>query len=307
MTSSKRTALTSHGVVASDPSAIYCSGPVVLRIGNGGAGATGLIEALALAYLDQRRGPPAAITWVCNHSRNTQLALFHGYIDLALTYERASEASAGAEGWSVTHGCVFHDHFVLAGPVSDPAGVSRATDLHDAFRRIAQRRAPFHSRADGSATMAKERSIWNATGVRPWEDPSESSSWYTMTEFTPSDAVRNADVAQAYLLTDRSTLLRLVADGMVRQTTVFFEPTGTDDVLMNSCYALSAPDAGDEVHAFASYALSPAGQRIIADFGRAEAGLPLFAPVKDGFAKGILRGGRPNGGKWVIPMLSSRL
>ena len=27
---------------------------------------------------------PSTITWVCNHSRNTQLALVHGHIDLAL-------------------------------------------------------------------------------------------------------------------------------------------------------------------------------------------------------------------------------
>lgn len=59
-------------------------------------GATGLIEALANDYLSTLP-ESRSISWVCNHSRNTQLALYNGYIDLALAYERGQEELAHLE------------------------------------------------------------------------------------------------------------------------------------------------------------------------------------------------------------------
>jgi tungstate transport system substrate-binding protein len=143
---------------------------------NGGAGATGLVKELAQDYLESRR-KDGLIEWMCNHSRNTQLALLKGFIDFALTYERDQEALAQAEGWSYTAGCVFHDHFCLAGPPSDPAGLASADSLTDAFEKIAASSCLFHSRADHSATMWKEREIWSLTGREPWEDQASTSSW----------------------------------------------------------------------------------------------------------------------------------
>lgn len=67
---------------------------------NVGAGHTGLLEALCSAYLVGRSGT-ASIAWVHNHSRNNQLALLHGHVDIALTYERDQERLAQAEGWLV--------------------------------------------------------------------------------------------------------------------------------------------------------------------------------------------------------------
>lgn len=63
-------------------------------------GHTGLLEALATAYLAARRDT-ASISWIHNHSRNTQLALLSGDIDIALTYERDQEDLAQSEGWWV--------------------------------------------------------------------------------------------------------------------------------------------------------------------------------------------------------------
>jgi tungstate transport system substrate-binding protein len=108
---------------------------------------------------------------------NTQLALFGNHIDVALTYERDQEMLAASEGWSNTAGCVFHNHFVLAGPASDPAGVRFTRCLADALRRIASQRSLFHNRADASATMWKESSLWLEARLRPWEDVTVDD-WY---------------------------------------------------------------------------------------------------------------------------------
>ncbi|RBR25050.1 uncharacterized protein FIESC28_02174 [Fusarium coffeatum] len=256
------TAIVSHGDINPSPLEIYGQdGDVLLRIGNGGAGATGLIKELAQDYL-KSRDIDGRISWVCNHSRNTQLALLKGYVDFALTYERDQEALAEAEGWSYTAGCVFHDHFCLAGPLSDPAGLASTTSLVDAFERIAASGTLFHSRADLSATMWKERAIWSLSGRTPWED---KSSWYRTSVLSPSEALKVADTAGAYFLTDRSTVLRQTGLGNIVNSTIFFEPSHAEDVLMNSCYALFSPKVDNiYVHDFFTYLVSPRGQTVIA-------------------------------------------
>jgi tungstate transport system substrate-binding protein len=281
---------------------------------NGGAGATGLIRALALDYLSSlslSQLESGSITWVCNHSRNTQLALFHNYIDIALTYERSTEAIAETEGWSKTFGCVFHDHFVLAGPAADPAGVKGCGNINEALFKIwklgtqGTEGVKWHVRTDGSATMWKERSLWVMTPERlqPWRDTKASETWYQMSVCTPAEAVQRADKTSAYLLTDRATLLRQTALGTVERTTVFSEPRAEDDVLMNSCFALYSPDkkrgGNEHVQRFLAYAVSERGQRLIERFGMEEVGVPFFAVVKDGFARSSLVRGVPTQGKWV--------
>jgi tungstate transport system substrate-binding protein len=242
-----------------------------------------------------------SIAWVCNHSRNTQLALLHGYIDVALTYERDQEDLAAAEGWSLTKGCVFHDHFCLAGPLDDPAGVGDAISLSDGLRKIAKSKALFHSRADTSATMWKERRLWSTCNLSPWNesvDRRPDDQWYQTNLLSPSEALRRADAAGAYLLTDRSTLLRQVSSGTVSKTTVFFEPTSERDVLMNSCYALHSPTSSQEALGFLEYLYTDRAQGIIKSYGANECGLPLFAAAEDGFARTPLEGGRPVESRW---------
>ncbi|KAH7137480.1 hypothetical protein B0J13DRAFT_625255 [Dactylonectria estremocensis] len=299
------TSIVSHGDIAKHAQETYGNGgDVLLRIGNGGAGATGLVKALAEDYLESR-GKDGRIEWVCNHSRNTQLALLNGFIDLALTYERDQEALAQSEGWSYTAGCVFHDHFCLAGPISDPAGLASTSSLADAFERIAATGSLFHSRADLSATMWKERGIWALTSQAPWDDKS-AESWYKKSQLSPSEALQGADAAGAYFLTDRSTLLRQTGLRTISNSTVFFEPMQSGDLLMNSCYALfSSKLMGSDtalahpVPDYFLYLTSPRGQEIIRNYGVEQTGLPLFAPVGDGIALNHLRGGRQIDGKWV--------
>ncbi|KAG6366695.1 hypothetical protein INS49_000874 [Diaporthe citri] len=301
VSTSRQTAMISHGGLVKDATEVYGTGPVLLRIGNGGAGATGVIGALANDYLGtlcEKR----SIFWVCNHSRNTQLALLHGYVDIALTYERDQEDLAASEGWSLTKGCVFHDHFCLAGPLNDPAGVGNATSLSNGLTKIAESKSLFHSRADTSATMWKERGLWSACNLSPWEGSESRSSddqWYQTSLLSPSEALMKADAAGAYLLTDRSTLLRQVSTGTISNTTVFFEPSAESDVLMNSCYALCSPTPSQDTLDFLGYLFTDRAQDIVGSYGADECGLPLFAAAADGFARTTLKGGRPVRRRWA--------
>lgn len=219
---------------------------------------------------------------MCNHSRNTQLALLSGFVDIALTYEREQEEIAVSENWAESAGCIFHDHFCLVGPEHDPANVAQAKSVEEAFDRIAASHSLFHSRSDGSATMSKERDIWRRCHRTPWN---EKSKWYIQNKDNPANAVRNAAASGAYLLNDRSTLLKQVGLGAVTNVTVFFEPTDPFHPLMNSCYALHTPlstSSSREIARFIEYLKSDRGQDLIASFGADEVGVPLFAPVKRG-------------------------
>ncbi|RAK99257.1 uncharacterized protein BO80DRAFT_466197 [Aspergillus ibericus CBS 121593] len=291
MTPRQATTIQQHGEIHTHPQETYGEGEVLLRIGNGGAGATGLIRALAedyLASLDR----PGSIQWICNHSRNTQLALFHGHVDLALTYEREQEEIAVAEGWARGEGVVFHDHFCLAGPQDDPARVSQAPSIEKAFEAIAVAQATFHNRSDGSATMWKERGLWNQCHRQPWEDA--DAAWYQSFLHTPAEAVAEANIAGAYLLSDRSTFLTMASQGRVDNLRVFFEPDHPHDILMNSCYALTSPHASSEVAqrvaSFLTYLKSPRGQEIVGRYGCDKVGLPLFASLNEGYARAKLAG-----------------
>jgi tungstate transport system substrate-binding protein len=244
--------------------------------------------------------------WVCNHSRNTQLALLHGYIDIALTYERDQEELAACEGWSRTVGCMFHDHFVLAGPFSDPADIVNAKSLPEALQRIAERKCLFHSRADSSATMWKERSLWEAAQLTPWSDAS-AEEWYKQSQRSPAEAVIASSQAGAYLIIDRSTLLTQTNLGTIQDITVFFEPDSAESVLMNSCYALvsTTDDVNghcDERDCFLEYLTSSRGQSLIHNFGTQNSeGPSCFARVEEGFARSPMRGGRPVDFTWKTP------
>lgn len=276
---------------------------------------TGLLEALSNDYL-RSRPTPGSIQWICNHSRNTQIALLQRAIDIALTYERDQEHLASEEGWSKTIACVFHDHFILAGPVDDPAGIGRTSSLAEAFAAIAQRRCLFHSRADFSATMWKERSLWEQTAATktPWES-SSAAEWYKQSHLSPPEALVAASKARAYLLTDRSTLLAQTRLRKLDSTnlTVYFEPDSAESELMNSCYALISPDTADgpddqpardnhERDAFIDYLVSARGQDVIGSFGKVNStDVPFFARATDGYARQPLRGGTPVGGTWRGP------
>jgi tungstate transport system substrate-binding protein len=199
---------------------------------------------------------------------------------------------------------------VLAGPESDPAGVKQCGTLSSALLAIWELGAEgaegvkWHARNDDSATMWKERSLWDMAddGLKPW-DTKACGNWYQMSVCTPAEAIQRADLDEAYLLTDRATLLRQTALGAVGRTTVFFEPGGESDVLMNSCYALFSSEKGEgsgHRDAFLKYMVGERGQEVVESFG-VEAGLALFAGVKAGLSRRHLRGGIPRGGKWVVP------
>ena len=152
--------------------------------------------------------------------------------------------------------------------------------------------------------MVKERSLWERISLQPWSSQGDAKKWYHTNLESPTNALIAADKSGAYLLTDRSTLLRQTARRTITNTTVFFEPTMKDDVLLNSCWASQAAhppskEVETDVRRFLDWLMGEVVQALVRSFGQEEAGLPFFARVRDGYCRELLRGGRPKGGEWM--------
>ena len=93
--------------------------PVKLRIATGGAGQSGLLKALADAFIDDRiretKCPPFAIAWIKSDTAASFNHLADGSADLSITYNAAAEQIAITQGIADKHVYAWRDHFLLVG------------------------------------------------------------------------------------------------------------------------------------------------------------------------------------------------
>lgn len=124
--------------------------------------------------------------------------------DAALAISHAPNAEAAAIGshpdW-IYRKFAFNE-FIVVGPQNDPAGVRVAANAVDAFRRIAQSSARFVSRGDQSGTHESEERLWTLAGQRPGSDR------LLVSGRGMAQALRHADEAEAYTLSDEATFHR---------------------------------------------------------------------------------------------------
>jgi len=156
----------------------------------------------------------------------------------------------------------------------DPAGIATATDVAEAFARIARAEEEFISRGDNSGTHVKERDIWlSALGETP------DGPWYREVGQGMGAVITLTNEQQAYTLADRGTYLSYLGD---IELVVLSEG---DPVLFNP-YGIIAVDPARHPHVKVELALalidhvtSPEGRRIIAEFD--VQGEQLFFPDSD--------------------------
>lgn len=179
--------------------------------------------------------------------------LADGTVDAAISHAPEMERSQLAEHPEWSYNKIAHNWFVIAGPESDPAAVRNSSDVLDAFRRIADSGQPFVSRGDESGTHERERSFWEAAGRRPAE------SRLIVSGSGMGQALRHANEARAYILTDEPTLRQMAGTLDLR---ALFEK---DARLMNT-YAVIHRKLNARAATFATWLTSPAGRATIASF-----------------------------------------
>lgn len=187
--------------------------------------------------------------------------------DVLLVHSPEAEQKFMAAGHGTSREAVMHNDFVLVGPPDDPAKIAQARDAPKAMRLIAQKKAPFASRADESGTHAKEKGLWKKAGISP------SGSWYIETGQGMGQTLTIAGQKRAYTLTDRGTFLA----GKNLESKILVE--GALD-LQNPYHVIVVKDAANAACAekFSYWIRSQRVQKTIGEFGVEKYGQRLFFP-----------------------------
>lgn len=91
--------------------------PIKLRIATGGAGQSGLIKALADAFIDHttKKSQPFAVAWIKSDTAASFNHIADGTADLSITYHEKAEEIAIKQGIVDHRVYAWRDHFMLVG------------------------------------------------------------------------------------------------------------------------------------------------------------------------------------------------
>lgn len=194
-----------------------------------------------------------------------------GNVDVILAHSPALEEAFMAKGFGSRREAVMYNDFVIVGPADDPANLHSASSAIEAFQKLASEEATFVSRGDNSGTHQKELEIWATVGITP------QGPWYLSTGLGMGEALTMAEELQAYILSDRATFLRRTQNGT--SLAIIFQ----NDPILTNPYAVIAVNPArhpqvrvDLANQWIDWLISPGAQELIASFGVAEFGQPLF-------------------------------
>ena len=194
----------------------------------------------------------------------------NGDVDVVMVHARPSENKFVAAGHGVNRRDVMYNDFIIVGPKSDPAGLKGMKDPVAAFKKIAQKHAPFVSRGDDSGTNKREKIYWKQAGIDP------KGNWYIAAGQGMGAVLTMSGQKQAYTLADRATYLTYKA-----KTGLEIEVEG-DPNLFNPYGVIAVnPRKYPDVNymgamAFIAWLTSPEGQKMIGEFKKD--GTQLFHP-----------------------------
>jgi tungstate transport system substrate-binding protein len=210
-----------------------------------------------------------------------------GDVDALVVHDPEAEAKFIAEGYGINKRSFAFNHFLIAGPAADPAGIKGLTP-DQAFKKIYEggvadpARVKFISRGDNSGTHSKEKLIWQSAGYK-YEDIQKSGPWYVETGKGMGPCLLMANEQQAYVLADISTFLafkgKVTVVPLVEQGALFLN---VYDVMAINPEKIKTAKMLPTANTFINWLMSDEVQDIIATYGVAEYGRPLFSPLKGG-------------------------
>ena len=210
-----------------------------------------------------------------------------GDVDALVVHDPEAEAKFIAEGYGINRRSFAFNHFLIAGPAADPAGIKGLTPDR-AFNKIYEggmanpARVKFISRGDNSGTHSKEKLIWQSAGYK-YEDVQKSGPWYVETGKGMGPCLLMANEQQAYVLADISTFLafkgKVTVVPLVEQGALFLN---VYDVMAVNPEKIKTAKMLPTANTFINWLMSDEVQDIIATYGVAEYGRPLFSPLKGG-------------------------
>jgi tungstate transport system substrate-binding protein len=244
----------------------YGNGPHKFSLATGSPGELGLVKALGEAFSAKAN---TTLLWKKAGSGESLKALKEKSVDMIMVHAPAAEKKAVEEGWATKRTLIGSNEFFIVGPADDPAKISEAASVADAYTRIANARAKFFSRGDNSGTHKKEMAVWEKTGIQP------SGDWYIVTNDFMTATLKRANDEKGYFMTDSSTWV--AEKDHMPELKILFKG---DKFLVNTYHALCQPEGatpGAEWAAqFIDFVASEEGQTIIRDYGKDKYGQGLY-------------------------------
>lgn len=188
--------------------------------------------------------------------------------DVLLVHAKDDEETFVEEGFGIERRDVMYNDFVIVGPPTDPAGIKGSQDAAASMKAIADGGFGFASRGDDSGTHKKELKLWEGAGIE------RSGDWYDSIGQGMGDTLTFASEKESYTIADRATYLSM-RDKLDLEIVI-----EGDTALFNQYGIIVVADASNAngARAFADWVVSAEGQAVIAEFGVAEYGEPLFIP-----------------------------
>ena len=231
---------------------------------------SGLLDELVAAFEDES---DLNVKPIALGSGQLMAMARRGELDVIMAHSPEDEEALIAEGFAVERIPVMRNHFLVAGPASDPAGVAGARDLGDAFARIADSEAGFVSRGDESGTHRRELAVWSELGV----DPAAESS-YRVSAVGQGQSLLVANDGADYTLVDSATVIAFAERLQIVEI--------YRDKVEPNVYSVLRLDADrlphvkeDAADAWIEFMVSERAQRVILESGREEYGVSLFEPL----------------------------
>ena len=253
-------------LAADETGATYGSGKNRFSLATGSPGELGLLKLLAEEF---GRQADAQMVWVKAGTGVSLKLLQDKKVDMAMVHAPAQVEKALKEGWATGKTLIGSNEFYIVGPKNDPAAIAKAESAADAYQRIAKASAAFVSRGDNSGTHQKEMQVWQKAGIQP------AGAWYIVTKDFMTASLKRANAEKAYFMSDSSTWI--MEKGVAPDLTILYRG---DKFLVNTYHALTAPPGAtpgrDTAEKFIAFVASPAGQKIIADYGRDRFGEGLY-------------------------------
>jgi tungstate transport system substrate-binding protein len=202
-----------------------------------------------------------------------------GNADALVTHAPEAEREIVATGALVDRRPFMRNHFVIAGPAQDPAGVAEAGSPEQALQRIARAEAPFVSRGDDSGTHKREVALLSAAGL----DAGGGWPGFARTGTGMGLTLQVAGERRAYVLSDLGTFLAFRDRiGLVALSRPSDSLENVYSVLRVDPQRFAGRVHGEEARHFADFLVGTEAQRLIGEFGRERFGRPLFIPIAAG-------------------------
>lgn len=253
-----------------EPEVVTPADPELLMATTTSTDNTGLLDYLE-PYFEDATGYD--ISWTAVGTGAAIQMGVDGEVDVILVHSKASEEQFVADGNGVERFQVMYNDYVIVGPTG--GAVAYTNDIDAALTQIKDEALTFVSRGDDSGTHKAELKLWKALDV----DVATLGDAYVSAGAGMGDTLVMADEMDAYCLTDRGTWLAKKANFPEMEIVV----EGSAGLLNQ--YGVIAvnpdkyPDTNIEgANAYIEWICSEEVQALIADFGVAEYGEPLFFP-----------------------------